>query len=105
MLRRSLTASNNRTGLTLIEVVAAIALLASLLASVLAAHNRLASQTRKAEQRLKAIEAADRLLAEWTSVDPMEIPAAEGEIRGKTPLVWTVTARTEPGLKDLGIQV
>lgn len=105
MSRRSLTSSNNRTGITLIEVVAAIALLASLLVSILATHNRLARQTREAQERLVAVEAADRLLAEWTSTDPMKIPAAEGEIRGKTSLRWTLTGRTDPSLEDLGIQV
>lgn len=97
--------SLSRTALTLLEVVAALALLATLLASVLAAQNRLAAQTRRAEARLTAIDAADRLLAEWTATTPMTIPAARGEIPGRPLLYWQVNAKPEPSLARLGIQI
>lgn len=98
--------SSRTTGITLIEVVAALALLASLLVALLAAHDRLGTQTRQAKKRLKAIEAADRLLLQWTAVEPMQIPSAEGEFgKGADALRWQVTTQGERGLEDFGLQV
>ena len=64
-MRDNSCGSQARRGLTLIEVVAGIALLATLLVSTLAAFRAHASQVRSAKNRLAAIAVADRLLSEW----------------------------------------
>ncbi|WP_442483027.1 hypothetical protein [Aeoliella sp. SH292] len=96
--------SSNRTALTLLEVVAAIAILATLLVLVLAAQDRLARQTKRAELRLMAINAADQLLREWSMVTPMAIPAASGSLNTKPVLYWKLEAKPDPKLLPLGMQ-
>lgn len=96
--------SNNKA-LTLLEVVAAIAILATLLVAVLAAHDRLARQTKRGELRLAAIDTADTLLATWTSTSPMQIPATRGETDSSPKLYWQVTAVPNPQLLEYGVQV
>ncbi len=54
-----------RPALTLIEVVAALALLATVVASVLVAQTRSMQQIRQADQRRKAAELAESLLTQW----------------------------------------
>jgi prepilin-type N-terminal cleavage/methylation domain-containing protein len=56
---------SRRQGLTLIEVVAGLALLGGLLSGILMAYGRHVVQVRHAELRLQATAAADRLLALW----------------------------------------
>ena len=93
--------------LTLLEVVAALALLSTLLVTVLTAQNRLAHQTRRAELRLQAIDAAEQLLATWSATSPMVIPDATGQLPTEPILHWKVTLRTqqEPQLLSSGVQV
>lgn len=92
-------------GLTLLEVVAALALLSTLLVAVLAAHDRLAKQTLRGRLRLEAIDAADALLAEWTLTQPMSIPGAKGRVKSNQRLYWYLSARSERDLEPLGVQV
>ena len=54
-----------RPGLTLIEVVAGLALLATVLVLVFAARDRVAHQQVRADRRLAAVAAADALVADW----------------------------------------
>ncbi|QDU44559.1 hypothetical protein Mal52_30430 [Symmachiella dynata] len=56
-----------RRGLTLIEVVAGIALLSTLLVTILMSYRAHAGQVRAAKQRLRAIEFADQQMAAWMS--------------------------------------
>lgn len=97
--------SSENRALTLLEVVAALALLTTMLVMILAAHDRLAHQTRRAELRLVAIDAADQLLATWTTTSPMVIPAAQGELATRPPLYWQVTAIASPELLPYGVGV
>lgn len=52
-------------GLTLIEVAAALALLGTMLASIVIASGRYTRQWSAAQQRIKAVELADDLLESW----------------------------------------
>lgn len=54
-----------RSGLTLLEVLAGLALLATLLAGVLTAYGNHVRQVRRTQLRLKAADAADRMLTDW----------------------------------------
>jgi type II secretory pathway pseudopilin PulG len=51
--------------MTLVEVVAGLALLGSLLSGILLATSHSARQARLAERRREAVTAADALLADW----------------------------------------
>lgn len=84
----------NRHGLTLIEVLAALALLAILLAGVLSTKTDAERQWSRADQRLQAIAATDALLTQWmTPSDDDEessgLPIDEsGPLPGSGNLVW-----------------
>ena len=61
-----------KRGLTLIEVMASLALMGSLLAALVMSHGRHRKQVRLAEKRIVALEIADRLLTQWTATwEPM----------------------------------
>ncbi|MCA9215913.1 MAG: type II secretion system protein [Planctomycetales bacterium] len=68
----------NRSGLTLIEVIASIGLLATLLVATMTAYSRHVRQIESSRFRINAAESADVLLSKWFS-DEDEIPfPAEG---------------------------
>jgi Tfp pilus assembly protein PilV len=57
--------SPSRAGLTLVEALAAMLLMGTLLVASLMAHGRLVRQQRLAEQRLDACHALDTLMVGW----------------------------------------
>ncbi|MEL6498006.1 MAG: prepilin-type N-terminal cleavage/methylation domain-containing protein [Planctomycetota bacterium] len=73
-----------RKGGTLIEVVAAIALLGSVLAAAVRGAGSQLRSMAESRERLAAVEAADRLLSDWSASGGYP-DATEGEIVG-TPL-------------------
>ena len=62
MKRCSSYPSCHRRGLTLIEVIASIGLLSTLLVGALLSHGKLAEQSSRDRKRIAAIELADELL-------------------------------------------
>src|SRR5947208_15221341 len=77
-----------RRAMTLVEVVAAPALLGTLLAAVLVVRVRYARQSAAADRRLRAVAAADALLAGWHR-DPRSLPrSGAGPVAGDAPLAW-----------------
>src|SRR5947207_9417863 len=58
-------ACTKRRGVTLVEVLAGLLLLATVLASALIARGRFLRQWAEADQRLAAAHAADAMLATW----------------------------------------
>lgn len=54
-----------RRGLTLVEVIAALALLATVISAVLAAQVRSMNQVHRADQQRHAAELAEALLTQW----------------------------------------
>ena len=52
-------------GLTLVEVLASLVILGSILGALLVAHGRSTRQWAAADQRLEAVRIADRLLSKW----------------------------------------
>ncbi len=80
-----------RQGLTLVEVIAAIALMGTLLAATITAYGQHARQSVLAIKRLKAIEEMDQLMAAW-SVSRRRIPVnASSNIDGSQGLIWKTT--------------
>lgn len=82
-----------RTGLTLIEVVAGIALLATLLVSVLAAYRDHARQIKRASARLSAVNALDDLLAQFHDANKLPPPGSAGDVVGIPNLRWQASQR------------
>lgn len=64
-MHRSGTSWRSFVGVTLIEVLAALALLGSLAVAMLLSRGRLIEQHHRARQKLEAVQAADALLATW----------------------------------------
>ena len=86
---------DERRGITVVEVLASLVLLATLLVSILQSHDRLARQTKLAQQRLAAIEAADELMRSWTATEPMTIPARTGQTVTQPSFHWVLETRID----------
>lgn len=71
---------SKRQGLTLIEVVAAIGLVSTLLVTTVIAFSRASRQIRHVEARESAITATDRMIAEWFSTGDFPVHGATGKI-------------------------
>lgn len=65
-LPRNNCARGLRTGLTLIEVVAGLALMGTLLVTIILSANSHLRQLRTVERKKAAIESLDKLLASWS---------------------------------------
>ena len=92
-----------RRGSTLIEVLAGLALLASVLAALLVAKGNLARQWATSRRRCEAVQAADALLMRWWQ-DPELFPrSGDGEAPGGWR--WHVEEATNPEAARLGGRV
>jgi len=79
---------SKRPAMTLIEVVAGIALLGTVLATTVLAQARILRQHQRALVKLQAVEAVDRLLAQWSTAG-QEIPAnSRGMLLSEPPVYW-----------------
>lgn len=85
-------ACSKRQGLTLIEVVAAIGLVSTLLVTTVVAFSRASRQIRQVEARDSAIVAADQLIAEWFTTGKFPDHGETGEI-GNTGFQFRITRR------------
>ncbi len=89
----------DREGLTLVEVVAALLLAATVLGTVLVAYGRGVRQERIATDRLTAVQVADELLAEWYAPGgTVPLPdhrlrtPTTGQVEGHDTWHWRVSA-------------
>ena len=102
--RKSRTFSTHwAAGTTLVEVVAGLALLASLLVAVLLARSRYVRQATAADQRLRAVEVADQLLSAWHR-DPRGIKTGTGLVSDPA-FVLRTSAVADPAVEELGARV
>src|SRR5688572_7323830 len=90
---------------TLVEVVASLMLLGTLLVGILVAHRRPAEQIRNAKVRLAAIETTDKLLAKWTEQGIWGAVAASGHFEDQSNLVWRWTVLPAPELRRVGAAI
>jgi hypothetical protein len=94
-----------RSGLTLVEVVAGLALLATLLVAVLGTKARVTRQWAHANRKLEAVAAADRLLAAWWAT-PATFPRKNsGSVPGDAGLNWRTTPVGNDAVRPLGASV
>jgi hypothetical protein len=97
-----------RRATTLVEVIAALVVLGTVLASVIVARGRFLRQRAAADRQLRAVEAADRLVDGWTaggtSFDAVPRfgsgPLPEGE-----GYRWRTSERPNPGAAALSSHV
>lgn len=94
-----------RRGLTLVEVAAAMALLGTLLVSVLLAHAKLRGQETRAGQFLEAQRLADKLLATWwENLD--EFPREDqGDVPGAAAWSWRTRRVPSPEAKAIEAEI
>lgn len=96
---------SRESGFTLVEVVASIALVGTLLVTILMAYGRTARQVRLAQKRLAAIEAADQLMQQWL-LDPQTVPIDQsGTISEEDRLEWRTQSIEKEGTEMLGVEV
>ena len=89
-----LRACSPRSAITLIEVLAGTALMATLFAMMVVATGRHTARIADAERELQALNALDRLLAEWYSTNhPLPIAEA-GQLVDHEDWYWRKTSRT-----------
>jgi hypothetical protein len=86
------SSSSGRRGLTLVEVIAGLVLLATLLTSVLAAFKTQAGQIRAARDRLKASELAEGLLGDWMARDQLPPVGTQKPLANTDGWMWRVLA-------------
>lgn len=79
-----------RRGMTLVEVVAGIALLSTLLVMILMAHRNHSAQIRKAKDRMKAIRVADELLSVWMASVSLPRIGQREEVPGVSGWHWQI---------------
>src|SRR5215212_1472456 len=110
MSRRSPTSSRRRAkrsrralAVTLIEVVAGLVILATVLASVTIARGRMLRQWADADRKLAATRAADAMIAQWVADSDLAAPvAARGAVAGVEDCTWRTQLRRDPNAAALG---
>ena len=92
-------------GLTLIEVVAGLALMSSILVAVLFLKSRYARQQALADHHLQSLAAADALLSAWWQT-PAKFPRqGSGSIGSQPTLGWRTKPLPNSELTRLGCQI
>src|SRR4051812_1146961 len=94
-----------RSALTLVEVVAGLALLATLLVAVLGTKARVTRQWAHANRKLEAVAAADRLLAGWWATPATFPRKSSGNVPGDAGLNWRTTPVGNDAVRPLGASV
>ena len=100
MIRRT----SKEWGLSLIEVVASLVLLATVVTSLLLAQSRSLQQLRATRERETADVLAGELLATW-KIEQREWPDhEEGEFEGHSSWRWARTSRPYPLTRGLALR-
>ena len=78
-----------RLGTTLIEVLAGLLILSTLLVSLAIARGRFLRQYAQADQRIAAAKQIDSLLEQWLSLPPASVPVqSQGQVEDASHHVW-----------------
>lgn len=91
-----------RPAFTLVEVVASLMLVGTLLVGILTAHRRHVQQVTSAKERLAAVAAADQLLDSWRAAGAWGATTSSGTFKNNNNLVWKWTIATPPELARVG---
>src|SRR3954451_17758609 len=95
----------SRRGMTLIEVLAGLVVLAVLISSVAVARGRFLRQYAEGQRKLQAADAVDRMLAGWIAGggkdDTIPVPA-RGELNGADGCTWRTSWVADTASARLG---
>ncbi len=91
--------------MTLVEVIAGLALLGSVLVAMLVARAGYMRQTARANRRLQAVAAADALLTAWHREPATLHPGAGGTVAGDGRLAWRTSLVPSAEADGLGARV
>ena len=94
----------SRAGLTLIEVVAAVAILGTILVGVVLARSRHTHQLALAGRQRQVVRVADELIAGWWAGSGVPINAS-GKIPGHDSLFWKTRETSNRAINKLGARV
>lgn len=89
---------NRSRGLSLIEVVAALALLAGAAAGLLTAHGAALGQLAATRHQETATTLAEELITEWKIKPPNGTGEREGRFEGRPSWRWTRSLRPYPSV-------
>ena len=92
-----------RNGLTLIEVLAALVILATLLTGLLLTKNRALKQQALAERRLQAVAAADLIMERMWTTNGLSASQA-GDVPDRSEFRWRILANDSPDLADVSLR-
>jgi type II secretory pathway pseudopilin PulG len=93
--------------MTLVEVLAGLVVLGTLLAAVTVARGRFLRQWAEADRRLQATRAVDALLSEWLSGSTQAVPVnSRGPlVGGAVNQIWRTRPMRDPAAAELGAVV
>ena len=104
MIRRSVKSWSCCRGLTLIEVVAAMTLLGTLLVAVVMTTGKLTASSHLATKRVEAYRAADKLITGWWG-DTENFPKNDsGKVEGHEMWQWK-TSTVEAEIKNVDAEL
>lgn len=92
-------------GLTLVETVAGIGLLGTVLVAALLVEVRCKRQSADAARRTEAVQAAEALLARWWTEPDGIPPDGSGRIESTQPLLWRTRTLDHEAAAKLGCAV
>jgi prepilin-type N-terminal cleavage/methylation domain-containing protein len=96
---------SRRAGLTLIEVIAAIVILGTILVGIVLSKSRHTRQIALTQRKMEAVRAADRLLTRWWT-GPDGIPVDKsGQVPQNPSLRWRTRVVPNPEVALLGARV
>lgn len=103
--RKSWRSRRAADGMTLIEVVAGIGLMGTVLVVTLATHSAHVRQQQQAERKLAAVRALDRLIAKRVEDRHWLEPNEEGVLGDSPPMQWTTRIVPGAGSEELDCEV
>jgi prepilin-type N-terminal cleavage/methylation domain-containing protein len=108
MKRRSTPFSRkSRPGVTLIEIIVGLVILAVLISSMIVARGRFLRQWSDGQRKIQAAAAVDRMLAAWIGgegEDSIPVPA-QGALEDVEGCTWRTSLLNEPSATRLGAAV
>jgi len=100
MMHRSNSTNCCRRGLTLIEVVAGLALMGTLLAAMLSGKSRFTGQYHHAQRVLTAVELLDAFLIDrWPAIGEID-DSDSGDFAGESDMTWRISVVDDPVAAD-----
>lgn len=94
-----------RRGLTLLEVVVALALVSTLLVGLLVAARRHAGQIERSRRTLDVVARVDALVYRWLGKGGLVLQEGQGDLPGDDGLVWKTELVDSSYRQELGIDV